>query len=49
MAAQEKEKELRERVAALGASMPEIVTGPEGQTAVATADGDCHILIVQRR
>lgn len=39
LAATEKEGELRERLAALGADAPTIVTGPEGQTAVATAAG----------
>jgi len=34
-----KEQELRDRVHALGAAVPEIVTGPEGQAAVATAPG----------
>jgi len=34
-----KEAELRDRVRALGATMPELVVGPEGQTAVATAAG----------
>eukprot|EP00967_Tisochrysis_lutea_P156804 scaffold316789_cov31-Tisochrysis_lutea.AAC.1 len=35
----QKEEELRDRVKALGAKMPELVVGPEGQTAVATAAG----------
>lgn len=34
-----KESELRDRVRLLGATMPELVVGPEGQTAVATAPG----------
>lgn len=32
-------QELRDRIRALGAAVPEIVAGPEGQTAVATAPG----------
>jgi 1-deoxy-D-xylulose-5-phosphate reductoisomerase len=34
-----KETELRDRIRALGAPMPQIVSGPEGQIAVATAPG----------
>ena len=39
LAAVEKEAELREKLEAAGVEAPEIVTGPEGQTAVAVADG----------
>mmetsp|Transcript_74040 Transcript_74040/g.123651 ORF Transcript_74040/g.123651 Transcript_74040/m.123651 type:complete len:470 (+) Transcript_74040:15-1424(+) len=39
LAVAEKEVELRERIKALGASMPEIVCGDAGQIAVATAPG----------
>lgn len=39
LAAAEKEGELRERLKAAGVSAPEIVVGPEGQTAVAVAAG----------
>jgi len=39
LAAADKEEELRARIKALGASVPEIVVGPEGQTAAATAPG----------
>ena len=39
LAAADKEEELRDRVRALGAEMPELVVGDEGQTAVATAPG----------
>jgi len=39
LAAAEKEGELRERIKAAGVPVPEIVVGPEGQTAVAVAPG----------
>jgi len=39
LAAVEKEGELRERLKAAGVAIPEIVVGPEGQTAAAVADG----------
>lgn len=39
LAAAEKEEELRALLAAAGAAVPEIVVGPEGQTAAATAPG----------
>jgi len=39
LAAVEKESELRERLSAAGVPVPEIVVGPEGQTAVAVAPG----------
>ena len=39
LAAAEKEQELRDRIRAAGAPMPQIVVGPEGQTAVAVAPG----------
>jgi len=39
LAAVEKEAELRDRLSAAGVPVPEIVVGPEGQTAVAVAPG----------
>jgi len=39
LAAAEKEQELRDRLKAAGVTAPEIVVGPEGQTAVAVAPG----------
>jgi len=39
LAAVEKEQELRDRLRAAGVDAPEIVVGPEGQTAVAVAPG----------